>query len=98
MSRPITRGDCENGPRPCPWYTCKYHLGTDIHGDVLRHRDLSTMTETCCLDVAEEPHSIESVAEYIGLTVRNAYATQVGAMKAAEKAARKIATEETWLD
>jgi len=28
--RPKTRAQCENGPRPCPWYGCKYHLGLDV--------------------------------------------------------------------
>ena len=23
---PITRGDCVNGVRPCPWVRCRYHL------------------------------------------------------------------------
>ena len=24
--RPRTRGDCVNGPRPCPWIGCRHHL------------------------------------------------------------------------
>jgi len=28
--RPRTRAECEHGPRPCPWYGCKYHLGLDV--------------------------------------------------------------------
>ena len=26
IKRPVTRGDCKYGPRPCPWYSCKHHL------------------------------------------------------------------------
>lgn len=29
--RPRTRGECINGPRPCPWIGCRYHLGTEVH-------------------------------------------------------------------
>jgi len=24
--RPVTRADCADGPRPCPWTTCRHHL------------------------------------------------------------------------
>ncbi len=38
---PKTRGDCIDGPRPCPYETCKYHLGRDTE-------------PTCTLDVADQ--------------------------------------------
>lgn len=28
--RPRTRADCINGPRPCPWVSCRYHLAVDV--------------------------------------------------------------------
>lgn len=28
--RPRTRGECVNGPRPCPWVSCRYHLLFDV--------------------------------------------------------------------
>lgn len=30
---PRTRGDCIDGPRPCPWVGCEYHLLLYIDGD-----------------------------------------------------------------
>ena len=30
QSRPQTRGDCVNGPRPCPWVGCRHHLLLDL--------------------------------------------------------------------
>lgn len=55
LTPPITRGDCEEGPRPCPWTFCRYHLG--------QGRD-----ETCALDVAERgPHTRDVVAELLGI-------------------------------
>lgn len=26
MNRPKTRGECVDGPRPCPWVSCRYNL------------------------------------------------------------------------
>jgi hypothetical protein len=37
---PRVRGDCENGPRPCPFTTCRHHLGEGL-------------AESCALDVAD---------------------------------------------
>ncbi len=34
LQRPKTRGDCKDGPRPCPWVSCKYHLFLDV---VVKH-------------------------------------------------------------
>jgi hypothetical protein len=28
--RPKTRADCVDGPRPCPWVGCRYHLRTPL--------------------------------------------------------------------
>jgi hypothetical protein len=28
--RPQRRSDCEDGPRPCPWVGCRYHLWADV--------------------------------------------------------------------
>lgn len=59
--RPRTRGDCVNGPRPCPWVACRHHLWLDVdrRGFIQagsRGTDiacLTTMPETCALDVAD---------------------------------------------
>lgn len=32
MERPRTRGDCKDGPRPCPWISCRHHLLREIRG------------------------------------------------------------------
>lgn len=46
VSLPLTRGDCVDGPRPCPHSTCRYHLASDV---IAGH----SPSETCCLDVAD---------------------------------------------
>src|SRR5581483_1287305 len=29
--RPRTRGECVDGPRPCPWVGCRHHLALDVN-------------------------------------------------------------------
>jgi hypothetical protein len=60
--RPRTRGDCIDGPRPCPWVSCRHHLALDVtrsgglkvvRPDADGEPDLDAMQETCSLDVAD---------------------------------------------
>ena len=30
MNRPKTRGECRDGPRPCPWVGCRHHLYLEV--------------------------------------------------------------------
>ena len=50
--------------RPCPYYTCRYHIWADIK---LRAGILPD--ESCALDVADEGvHTLEEVGNIFGLT------------------------------
>lgn len=65
---PKTRGDCKDGPRPCPYVRCRYHLWlstTDEHWNspsgkpqrptTLEPRWLeSPLPSSCALDVADD--------------------------------------------
>lgn len=62
-TRPKKRGDCKDGPRPCPWASCRYHLQVDVvaHSSgskrVILRSDPDTWTEstqTCALDMADQ--------------------------------------------
>lgn len=67
LDRPLTRGECANGPRPCAWVSCRHHLLLDIgeDGRLLKmypfdENDedsvmdaLREMPESCSLDVAD---------------------------------------------
>jgi hypothetical protein len=58
LARPKTRGDCEDGCRPCPWISCKYNLYIDIDrsgGLRINFPELAPneMTESCALDLAD---------------------------------------------
>lgn len=81
--RPRTRGDCEDGPRPCPIVSCRYHMLLDVgeDGRLVKTRPfdehdadsvaftLLAMPETCSLDVAERgAHAETDIAEMLNLT------------------------------
>src|SRR3990167_1866788 len=72
--RPRTRGDCIDGPRPCPYALCKYHLGYEIlkSGALFqRFADsaLGVGAESCALDVADRGGTtLEEVAQLCGVT------------------------------
>ena len=56
--RPKTRGECENGERPCPFVSCRYHLYLDVlpSGNIrlaFPDLELEDLQETCALDVAD---------------------------------------------
>jgi len=63
-ARPVTRADCVDGPRPCPWVSCKMHLFLDVTkaGSLKLNfpaadldgliTNLEAMEQSCALDVA----------------------------------------------
>lgn len=56
LAIPKTRGECLTGPRPCPYVTCKYHLG-------------KVSEPTCTLDLADKGGmTLEEVGEVFGVT------------------------------
>lgn len=74
-ARPKSRGDCADGPRPCPWVSCKFHLYLDVNPETgsikLNFPDLEVweMADTCALDVADRGGiTLEEVGEILNLT------------------------------
>jgi hypothetical protein len=59
VERPVTRAECADGMRPCPWVACKHHLYLDINprtGSIkINFPDLEPweLQHTCALDVAD---------------------------------------------
>ena len=75
MKRPLNRAECVNGPRPCPWVSCRYHLFVDVNPRTgsLRYnfpgKELWELKYTCALDVAENGEcSLERLGEVMNLT------------------------------
>lgn len=89
--RPTHRSQCVDGPRPCPWVSCKFHLYVDINpesGSVkLNFPDLEVweMEETCALDIADRGGiTLEEIGAYLNLTrerIRQVEADGVNKMK-----------------
>jgi hypothetical protein len=73
--KPRVRADCVDGPRPCPYVSCKYHLFIDVSprtGAIkLNFPDLEVweMAESCALDVADRGGTtLEDVGAIMNLT------------------------------
>jgi hypothetical protein len=74
-TRPKTRADCVNGPRPCPYVSCKYNLFVDVNprtGSVKMNfpdKELHELADTCALDVADRGGiTLEEVGVIMNLT------------------------------
>ncbi len=72
--RPKLRSECKDGPRPCPWVSCRFHLAIDVNesGSLKMNfpgADLRKIPETCALDVADRgPATMERLAEIMNMT------------------------------
>ncbi len=73
--RPRTRAECAEGPRPCPFVSCKHHLFVDVSARTgaikLNFPDLDVwdMNESCALDVADRGGTtLEDVGAIMNLT------------------------------
>lgn len=67
-ARPRTRAQCQDGPRPCPWASCRHHLAHDLVGRGLVD-DIEDLRETCSLDVADDgPQIYDSVRKHLGIS------------------------------
>jgi hypothetical protein len=73
--RPKTRSQCAEGPRPCLFVSCKYHLYLDVNprtGSVKLNfpdKELWELDETCALDVADRGGiTLEEVGTIMNLT------------------------------
>lgn len=85
--RPVTRLDClPGGPnemRPCPWVSCRYHLGVEIGLDTPGQPYMRTMLEwdtdrgpSCALDVADQGGRMPTeIGNIIGLSKQGAVFT-----------------------
>jgi hypothetical protein len=75
IAPPRARAECLEGPRPCPFVSCKHHLYLDVSARTgaikVNFPDLEVweMTETCALDVADRGGTtLEEVGAIMNLT------------------------------
>ena len=72
---PMTRGECEMGPRPCPYVSCRFHLYLSVNernGSIqlsFPGKEPDELVVSCALDVAAaEGLRLEGVANAMGVT------------------------------
>jgi hypothetical protein len=75
VDKPVTRADCKDAVRPCPFVSCKHHLYLDVSarsGAIkLNFPDLEIweMVESCTLDVADRGSvTLEDAGAIMNLT------------------------------
>jgi hypothetical protein len=73
--KPRTRAECAEGPRPCPFISCKHHLYIDVSprtGAIkVNFPDLEVweLSESCALDIADRGGTtLEDVGAIMNLT------------------------------
>jgi hypothetical protein len=74
-TRPKTRADCINGPRPCNFVSCKHNLYLDVNPETgsiklnFPDKEIWELEHTCALDVAEKGGiTLEEVGAIMNLT------------------------------
>jgi len=84
LKRPRYRAECVDGPRPCPWVGCRYHLYLDVeidddgHPRIVRNQPGHPLPTdpSCALDVAEAgAHEAEDIAAILGTSPEEIDAT-----------------------
>lgn len=96
--KPVSRGDCANVARPCPYVSCKYHLYIDVNpatGSIkINFPDLEVweLQHSCALDVAQTGGiTLEEVGEILNLTRERIRQVEVrGLMKLRENGGEEM--------
>ncbi len=74
LARPKIRAHCVDGPRPCPFVSCRHHLAFEVTaagGLKANHpeTDLDDLADTCALDVADRGGvTLEEVGRRLNVT------------------------------
>jgi len=104
-TRPRTRADCADVPRPCPWVACRHNAYLDLNpksggsGKLMLNfpglePDEVPPEKSCVLDMADRgPQTLEEVAELLNVTRERVRQIEV---KAGDKL-RRVLEKKPWL-
>lgn len=93
--RPRTRGECQGGPRPCPWVSCRHHLYLEVFaGGTIRVNNPAVlpweMTHSCSLDLAvEDGMGHQQIGDAMGITKQRAQQVEAVALLALKSGHRR---------
>ena len=94
VERPTTRADCADGPRPCPFVSCRYHLYLEVTDTgsikfVFPDLEPDELEHSCALDVADEGGvTLERTGDLLNVTRERTRQIEMSAMA---KAKRRLA-------
>ncbi len=100
---PRHRANCVDGPRPCPWVRCKWHLAIDVTrtGGIFinqpRFLDLDYFRDSCTLDVIEanpDGVTLDVVGQMFGISRERIRQLQDRAEERAERIAKAYKASE----
>ena len=101
-SRPRTRGDCVDGPRPCGFASCSHHAihgvllgeaGSALADDELAER-IESLAQSCTLDVADRGDAtLEDVGDLFGVTRERIRQIEAKALKRVRWPARDLRSD-----
>lgn len=96
--RPRTRGDCVDGPRPCPWVSCRYHLYWDVAEGKARiffpGLEIHQLPQTCSLDLADRGGlTLREVADVMGVSHERVRQIQAQALEKLQRTATEFTAE-----
>lgn len=89
--RPRTRADCEDGPRPCPFVSCRHHLYLDVTpaGSIklnFPNQEVWELQQSCALDLADQGGmTLEEVGQVLQLVRERVRQLQAKALAQARK-------------
>lgn len=85
--KPITRGDCANAARPCPYVSCKHHLFLEVNQNTgsikfnFPDQEVWELEHSCALDVAAEgPATLEHIGHVMNFTRERARQIEVAGL------------------
>lgn len=87
QERPKTRADCEGGPRPCPFVSCRHHLYLDVTAVGSIHlnfpdKEVWELERSCSLDLAEEDGlTLDEVGKALQVTRERARQIEAKALR-----------------